>query len=151
VVERRDVRQEEIPEVRLLGPDEFSRLIRRAHLHPTTKLVALHMMTYANYKDGRQIFPGEGLIADELGRTTRCIREHLKILRDRRLLTRVRHNSGRLGVYDEYWLSWPLDPGVVQMRLGPDYELLGDLPPVQLPRNRKNEKPRWPAETESAA
>jgi hypothetical protein len=136
------VRQEEIPEVRLLTPDEFARWVRRAHLHPTTKLVALHMMTYANYKDGKGIFPGEDLVADELGRTERCIREHLKILRDLRILTRVRHNAGRRGYYDMYWLTWPLDDEKVQMRLDTRNDLTDELPPVRLYRNRVNEKPR---------
>ena len=136
--------QEEIPDVRLLRQDEFSRLIRRAHLHPTTKLIALHMMTYASFKNGKQIFPGEDLVADELGRTARCVREHLKILRDLRILTRVRHNSGRRAVYDEYWLSWPLDDQKVPMRLHGDDELVPALPRVRLPRNRDNERKRVP-------
>lgn len=135
------MRQEEIPQVRLLKQDEFSRLVRRAHLHPTTKFIALHMMTYANFSDGKQIFPGEDLLADELGRTERCVREHLKILRELQILTRVRHNSGRRGVYDEYWLTWPLDSEKVPMRLDPDEELVPELPPVRLFRNRANEKP----------
>lgn len=144
------MQQEEIPEVRLLRQDEFARLVRRAHLHPTTKLVALHMMTYANYKDGKQIFPGESLVADELGRSTKCIREHLRILRDLRILTRVRHNSGLRAVYDEYWLSWPLDPQKVPMRLTPgDNERVPELPPARLYRNRVNEKPRRVVEAES--
>jgi hypothetical protein len=136
------VRQEEIPEVRLLQPKEFARLIRRAHLHRTTKLIALHMMTYANYDDGKQIFPGEQTIAEELGPKPRCVREHLKILRDLRILTRVRHNSGQYGVYDEYWLSWPLDPEKVPMR-GPKGD--NPLPPVRLFRRR----PAAAAEPES--
>lgn len=136
-VERRDVRQEEIPEVRLLSPDEFAPLVRRAHLHPTTKLVALHMMTYASFKDGKQIYPGEETIAEELGRTTRCVREHLKILRDLRILTRVRHNSGRRAIHDEYWLSWPLDVEKIPMKWPTgDSEPVLALPPVRLFRRR---------------
>lgn len=135
------MRQEEIPEVRLLRHDEFSRLVRCAHLHPTTKFIALHMMTYANFEDGREIFPGEALVADEIGRSLQCVREHLKILRELQILTRVRHNSGRRGVYDEYWLTWPLDAEKVPMRLDPDDELVPELPPVRLYRNRTNEKP----------
>ncbi len=134
--------QEEIPQVRILPPGEFVRLIRRAHLHPTTKLIAEHVSSYAS-SSGKRIFPGEKLIAAELGRTTRCVREHMKILRDKGLLTRVRHNSGRWQVHDEYWLSWPLDTDRVPMRLGPDRDLLikeGDR--VRLYRDRTNEKKR---------
>ncbi len=134
--------QEEIPQVRALGPDEFARLIRHAHLHPTTKLVALHVMTYADFNKGDEVFPGEQLIADELGRTIRCVREHLKILRDKGILTRAKRTNRRRAVYDEYYLSWPLDPGRVPMRLDPDERLDVDLPPVRLPRNRANERKR---------
>jgi hypothetical protein len=142
------VRQEEIPEVRLIKPREFSRLIRRAHLHPTTKLVALHVMTYANFDDGKEIFPGEELIAEELGRTQRCIREHLKILRDLQILVRVRHNSGQRGVYDEYWLSWPLDIEKVSFR-----PPRGDnpLPSVRLFRRRPEAAADEESEPEAAA
>ncbi|MGH3414902.1 MAG: hypothetical protein ACRDVE_18095 [Actinocrinis sp.] len=140
------MRQEEIPDIYLLKQDDFSRMIRRAHLHPTTKLIALHLMTYANYVDGKQIFPGEKLIAAELGRTTRCVREHLKILRDLRILTRVHHNSGRFGVYDEYWLSWPIDDETVGMRLRDEDGAIPDMPRVRLPRKRENERKRIPVQ-----
>lgn len=134
--------QEEIPQVRALGPAEFARQIRHAHLHPTTKLVALHVMTYADFEGGDEVFPGEQLLADELGRTTRCVREHLKILRDKGILTRVKRTNRRRAVYDVYQLSWPLDPERVPMRLDPDERLDGDLPPVRLPRNRTKERKR---------
>jgi hypothetical protein len=135
------VRQEEIPEIRFLGRDEFHKLIARAHIHRTTHAIAIQMATYANHRTGRFIFPGENAVAAALGLRIRCVREHLALLRELRVLTRVRHNSGQRGVYDEYWLTWPLDFESVPMT----YTAEKRRPPVRLvdvraERRRQREK-----------
>ncbi len=131
--------QEEIPQVRLLTPDEFVKRVRTAHLHRTTKLIAMHMSSYADYRSGKQIFPGERYVAEALGLKERCVREHLKICRQLNILTRVRHNSGKWRIHDEYWLSWPLDEESIldKLRAKPD-----QLTPVRMSQYRPpKEKP----------
>ena len=136
------MRQEEIPEIRFLGRDEFHKLIARAHIHRTTHAVAVQMATYANHRTGRFIFPGEEAVAAAMGLQIRCVREHLDLLRELRVLTRVRHNSGQRGVYDEYWLTWPLDWEKVPMTYAAEGRR---RPPVRLvdirsERRRQREK-----------
>jgi|GEM_PF-4718027 len=118
--------------------------LNRVHLQRTTLGVARYMASHADYDTGKNIFPGEQLAAFECGVKYRCVREHLKILREYKLLTRVRHNSGRMGWYDEYWLTWPLDEEAVKLPLKIGQHLDPDKPLelVRLPRKRDNEKPR---------
>lgn len=140
------MRQEEIPEVRLMGVMQYLNDLNRLHLHRTTLAIARYMASRADYDTGRNVFPGEKTIAYECGlTTTRAVREHVKILRDLRLLTRVRHNSGRMGWYDEYWLSWPLDTTSLPWKYGPHITPDKPLEPVRLHRKRDNEKPRHSA------
>lgn len=135
--------QEEIPEIRCVPPNEYFNLLNRTHLQRTTLGVARYMASRADYGTGKNIFPGEETIGAECGLKRRAVREHLKILRDLKLLTRVRHNSGRYGYYDEYWLTWPLDWSAVPMQYGPERDPDKPLPAVRLPRKRDNEKPRY--------
>lgn len=140
------MRQEEIPEVRFMGVMQYLNELNRLHLHRTTLGIARYMASRADYDSGRNIFPGEETVAYECGvKTRRCVREHLKILRDYKLLTRVRHNSGRMGWYDEYWLSWPLDTNPLPWKHGVHLDPDKRLEPVRLPRKRDNEKPKQSA------
>ena len=137
------MRQEEIPEVRLMGVMQYLNDLNRVHLQRTTLAIARYMASRADYSSGRNIFPGEETIALECGlKTTRAVREHLKILRDYKLLTRVRHNTGRMGWYDEYWLTWPLASDQLPWKYGAHIDPDKPLEPVRLHRKRDNEKPR---------
>lgn len=91
----------------------------------------MFMARYANPRTGKFVYPGEQRVAAAMGRKIRCVREHLKILRELEILTRVRHNAGQKGVMDEYWLTWPLDPEKVP-------STFEGRPPVRLKRRRKN-------------
>ena len=136
------MQQEEIPEVRIVGAREFFNLLDRARLHRTTLAVARYLASRADFDTGRNIFPGEDTIGANTGLKRRAVREHLKILREYKIITRVRHNSGRYGWYDEYWLTWPLDFESVPTLYGPERDPDKPLLPVQLHRNRANEKVR---------
>lgn len=119
--------------------------INSIHLHRTTLGIARYLASRADYGTGKNIYPGEETIAYECGlKTTRGVREHMKILRDLKLITRVRHNSGRYGHFDEYWLSWPLDTSILTYKVGVHVrdESEGPFEPVRLKRKRDNEKPR---------
>ena len=137
------MQQEEIPEVRFMPVMQYLNDLNRLHLHRTTLGVARYLASRADYGTGKNIFPGEETIAYECGlKTTRAVREHLKILREYKLITRVRHNSGRLGWYDEYWLTWPIDTEMLPYKYGLHLDPDKRLEPVRLARKRDNEKPR---------
>lgn len=111
------MRHAEIPRIRFVSRDEWYLLLERAHLHPSTKNVAMAMARFANPRSGRFIFPGEVRLAGAMQRKERHVREHLALLRELEILTRVRHNAGQKGVFDEYWLTWPLDDALLQWRI----------------------------------
>ena len=56
-------------------------VVRRARLHPTTKLIALFLASYAN-GDGTQIYPGVALLAVQSRHGYRTVQAELKRLRD---------------------------------------------------------------------
>lgn len=98
--------------MQLNGADPYAwrRIVRRARLGSSVKLVAYALADYAN-PDGTRIHPGnERLVAvTELGDKT--VRRALSALRDYGLIDRVVEGSkaGRRAIADEYRLTFPDD------------------------------------------
>lgn len=87
---------------------EWERLIRRARLQPSTKLVGLALSTYTN-KDGSRAYPGVERLALVTGLSTKTVRNGLASLRQVGLVERTVEGSknGRRGLADEYALRFP--------------------------------------------
>lgn len=85
---------------------DWERVIRRANLPTTTKLVALLMATYAD-EDGTSIHPGEELLSRVVGINTRNTRTHVTKLRKVHLLMLVSRADRFRGRADEYRLVVP--------------------------------------------
>jgi hypothetical protein len=127
---------DDVPEVWFTGSYEWLRLLRRADLKPTTKLVAFDLASYAN-PDGKRVRPGEERVARDLDLTERAVRTHMAILRDLGMLTRIK-GHGRGHRADEYWLSWPFDTARVPMRQAPDGGPADDDGPFGDPDENRN-------------
>lgn len=103
-----------------IGSFDWKRIVKRAELPRTTKLVAEFMGDFAN-ADGTGIRPGVELLAKMAGVSTRTVKTHLKVLRETGLIEKTKH-SRALGMADEYRLTVPgSDHAPVPMRLDPDY------------------------------
>lgn len=93
-----------------VGRYEWERWVRRVRLHPSVKLVALTLATYAN-RDGTHMYPGVAKLAAVTGLTERSVRDALKTLRDLGLLERTREGfrNGRRALADEHEMRRPTD------------------------------------------
>jgi hypothetical protein len=90
---------------------DWERIVKRARMNPSTKLVALAIATYAD-KGGDRMYPGVQKLAAVTGLTDRTVRTALRVLRDDLcLLERTYEGSrnGRRGLADEYRLRRPHD------------------------------------------
>lgn len=67
--------------------------IRWLPLPATTKLVAYAMATFATYDTGEDVRPGERLLAQATGLSTRAVREHINVLLTEGLI--YRHSNGK--------------------------------------------------------
>ena len=102
---------------------DWKRIIKRAELPRTTKLIAGFLGDFAD-RDGSNVRPGVVLLAEMAGVTERTVKTHLKVLREAGLIEKTRH-SRMLGQADVYRLTIPgVDHAPVPMRLDPDGERL---------------------------
>jgi hypothetical protein len=105
---------------RPIGSFDWKRIVKRAELPRTTKLIAEFLGDFAN-ADGTEVRPGVELLAKMAGVSTRTVKTHLKTLRESGLIEKTKH-SRALGQADEYRLTVPgPDHAPVPMRLNPDY------------------------------
>jgi DNA-binding transcriptional ArsR family regulator len=106
-----------------IGSFDWKRIIKRAELPRTTKLIASFLGDFAN-ADGSNAHPGVLLLAEMAGVTDRTVKTHLKVLREAGLIEKTKH-SRMLGQADVYRLTVPAaDHAPVPMRLDPDGERL---------------------------
>jgi DNA-binding transcriptional ArsR family regulator len=106
-----------------IGSFDWKRIIKRAELHRTTKLIAGFLGDFAN-ADGTDVRPGIELLAKMAGVSDRTVKTHLKALRETGLIEKTKHSRMR-GHADVYRLTVPgVDHAPVPMRLDPDYERL---------------------------
>ncbi len=103
---------------------EWERIIRRARLVPSTKLVAMMLASYAN-KDGTNAHPSVKKLVAVTGQSKRTVLRGLDDLRCLGLITRTFHGSaaGRQGLADTYALTIPENL----------LEAVEMLPPSELP------------------
>lgn len=88
---------------------EWERVVKRCHIPPTTKYVALTIATFAD-QDGSRVHPGEIKLAADLGMSARNVRRHMARLRDEyALIERTRFHGSRRAYADEYQLVMPDD------------------------------------------
>ena len=110
-----------------IGSFDWKRIVKRAELHRTTKLIAGFLGDFAN-SDGTEVRPGVELLADMAGVTTRTVKTHMKVLREAGLIEKTKHSRAR-GLADVYRLTVPgVDHAPVLMRLDPDYDRLDTAP-----------------------
>lgn len=110
-----------------IGSFDWKRIVKRAELPRTTKLIAEFMSDFAN-ADGTGIRPGVELLAKMADVSTRTVKTHLKVLRETGLIEKTKH-SRALGMADEYRLTVPgPDRAPVPMRLDPDYVRIETAP-----------------------
>jgi hypothetical protein len=78
---------------------DWEKLIRWLSLASTTKAVAYAMATFADNKTGENVRPGERLLAQATGLSTRAVREHIGVLMEEGLLYRASNGKyhGRRG------------------------------------------------------
>lgn len=88
---------------------EWERAVRSARLGLRDTAVALALATWAN-ADGTSIRPGDALVAEGLGVSTRTVERARAVLVERGLLRLVQ--PGRFGRASEYALSLPSSPTV---------------------------------------
>jgi len=106
-----------------IGSFDWKRIVKRAELPRTTKLIAGFLGDFAN-ADGTDVRPGIELLADMAGVSDRTVKTHMKVLRDIGLIEKTKHSRAR-GLADVYRLTVPgVDHAPVPMRLAPDYERL---------------------------
>jgi hypothetical protein len=74
-------------------PKDWVPLIRWLPLASTTKAVAYALATFADYGTGENVRPGERLLAQATGLSTRAVREHVNVLLEEGLL--YRHSNGK--------------------------------------------------------
>jgi len=112
-----------------IGSFDWKRIVKRAELPRTTKLIAEFMGDFAN-ADGTGVRPGVELLAKMAGVSDRTVKTHLKTLRGTGLIEKTKH-SRALGMADEYRLTVPgPDHAPVPMRLDPDYIRIAPLVPA---------------------
>jgi len=114
-----------------MDKDDWLRIIRRSELSFTTKGIAVYLAIFAD-QDGSQVRPGEERAAGELDLTTRCVREHMEILRNAGLIERVNRGTAVRGRADKYQLTCPgAGHEPVPMRFDPDGNRLTPVRPVR--------------------
>jgi hypothetical protein len=96
--------------------NDWVNVVRRARMHPTTKLVALLLASYAN-PDGTSIYPGIARVAVQSRQSYRTVQRELKHLRDMQLLESTKRQGTRRGWKAGY-----------QLIFGPDVAELLDVP-----------------------
>lgn len=92
------------------GPHDWVRLVRRARLGSTVKLIALLLADYAS-KDGSDVRPGIPRLANVAEVSERTVMRALASLREIGLIDRTFEgaSAGRRGLCDEYQLTIPDD------------------------------------------
>jgi DNA-binding transcriptional ArsR family regulator len=87
---------------------DWERIVKRARMNPSAKLVAFALATYAG-KAGGHAYPGNDKLAAVTGLSEKTVRSALKTLRGLGLVERTYEGSrhGRRGLADEYRLRWP--------------------------------------------
>ncbi len=84
----------------------WEHLIRWLPLGATTKAVAYALATFADNDTGENVRPGERLLAQATGLSTRAVREHINVLMEEGLLYRRSNGkfNGRRGWASVYVL-----------------------------------------------
>jgi hypothetical protein len=102
-----------------IGSFDWKRIIKRAELPRTTKLIAGFLGDFAK-ADGSDVRPGIKLLAKMAGVTDRTVITHMKVLRETGLIEKTKHS--RMSEHaDVYQLTVPgADHAPVPMRLDPD-------------------------------
>ncbi len=100
--------------VMVVKPFPWTLVIRRLDLPKTlraVKLIAFTVATYADFKTGEDIHPGERRLMDECLLSERSVRDSLRWLRDHYLIYRQAKgsNMGRVNCADVYQLCVPTD------------------------------------------
>lgn len=119
-------------EVQGARPYDWRRMVRRARLGPSVKLVACLLADYAS-PDGTSIRPGNQRLTVVSELSDKTVRTALSKLRDMGLIERTFAGSklGRRGLADEYRLTFPVD-----------VEIVGDLlPPEEVEPDARPEAP----------
>ncbi|WP_194925808.1 helix-turn-helix domain-containing protein [Catenulispora pinisilvae] len=102
-----------------IGSFDWRRIIKRAELPRTTKLIAEFLSDFAD-ADGSNAHPGVKLLASMAGVTERTVVTHLKRLREAGLIEKTKH-SRMLESADVYQLTVPgADHAPIVMRLDPN-------------------------------
>lgn len=93
------------------GRFEWEKLIRRARLEPTEKLIALLLATYAD-PDGTRVRPGIPRLVNVSGKSRATVCRAISALRENEFLeyTFRGSRSGKRDLADEYRLTYPSDP-----------------------------------------
>ncbi|MGA5542720.1 hypothetical protein ACPCIR_12785 [Mycobacterium sp. NPDC051198] len=86
---------------RRMGPELLRQWVRRVLGHddltPTQKTVLVALQTFANYDDGTNAHPGEILLSETCGITTRAVRSAIKRGRDLGLIEQTAEENPRAG------------------------------------------------------
>lgn len=101
-------------ELKAVKPYPWTLLIRRLDLPKNVravKLVGYTLATYADFKTGENIHPGERRLMDECMLSERSVRDSMRWLRDHYLIFRRARgsNMGRARWADNYQLCVPTD------------------------------------------
>jgi DNA-binding transcriptional ArsR family regulator len=101
--------------------NEWVSIVRRARMHPTTKLVALLVASYAD-PDGTNIYPGVAKLAVQSRQSYRTVQRELQLLRKAGLVAVTKRQGERRGWRAGYQLT--IAPGLLQRLdvLTPDQE-----------------------------
>lgn len=112
-----------------IGSFDWKRIIKRAELPRTTKLIAGFLGDFAK-ADGSDVRPGVKLLARMAGVTDRTVIAHMKVLREVGLIEKTKH-SRTFEHADVYQLTVPgADHAPVRMRLDPDGQQIETGVPV---------------------
>lgn len=107
-------------------PREWTRVWARVLAEPSVKLTGFALLTWADYKTGAGIRPGNPLLMRVTGiRSDRTVRDALMLMRDEwGLIWRYREGSksGRRKEPDEYRLTFPGEIDSIPM-MDPDWRL----------------------------
>ncbi|MFE2995041.1 helix-turn-helix domain-containing protein [Nocardia sp. NPDC059246] len=85
---------------------DWERWIKRLHLPPTVKLMALTLATYAD-PDGSRVFPGVEELVAVTCQSLATVKRQMATLRELGLIELVSRASRRAGLADEYRLTVP--------------------------------------------
>lgn len=99
---------------------DWHRLVARSSLTKPEKHLALTMATYANYRTGADIYPGNRKLAVAIGYSKPdLVGPHLKALRRKGWVAQVMPANERRGRAARYTLSAPCDADT-QLIYGPE-------------------------------